>query len=84
MSGVRSDLSRLLLCLVVLGALAVARGRIETEGNLGRTDLFLSLGGGHSLPPFGALSASVEVPLASEATGEQVDIPVIVSLQWSR
>jgi len=49
-SGVRSDLSRLLLCLVVLGALAVARGRIETEGNLGRTDLFLSLGGGHSLP----------------------------------
>jgi hypothetical protein len=59
-------------------------GRIEGEGNLGRTDLFLSLGGGRSLPPFGALSVNVEVPLASKATGHQVDIPVIVSLRWSR
>jgi len=59
-------------------------GRIENEGNLGRTDLFLSLGGGHSLPPFGGLGVSVEVPLASKSTGEQTDIPVIVSLQWSR
>lgn len=59
-------------------------GRIEEEGNLGRTDLFLSLGGGRGLPPFGALSVNVEVPLASKSTGEQVDIPIIVSLQWSR
>ena len=59
-------------------------GRVETEGNLGRTDLFLSLAGGRSLGPFGSLSASVEVPLASKSTGEQVDIPVIVSLQWNR
>lgn len=58
-------------------------GRIEGEGNLGRTDLFLTLGGGHGLPPFGSLGASVEVPLASKTTGEQVDIPIVVSLQWS-
>jgi hypothetical protein len=58
-------------------------GVIENEGNLGRTDLFLMLGGGRRLAPFGSLGASVQVPLASKTTGDQVDIPVIVSVQWS-
>ena len=57
-------------------------GRIEEEGNLGRTDLFLSLGGGRHIASFGSLAANVEVPLASKSTGHQVHIPVIVSLQW--
>ena len=59
-------------------------GRVEEEGNLGRTDLFLALGGGRRIPSFGSVAANVEVPLASKTTGDQVDIPVIVSLQWSR
>jgi|SRR5882672_200594 len=59
-------------------------GRIEKEGNLGRTDLFLSLGGGRRIASFGSLAVGVEIPLASKSTGHQVRIPVIVSLQWGR
>lgn len=58
-------------------------GVIESEGNLGRTDLFLTLSGGRRVPPLGGFSLSVEVPLASRTTGEQVKIPIILSLQWS-
>jgi len=57
-------------------------GHVEDEGNLGRTDLFIALGGGRAIPPLGALSLSVQVPLASETTGDQVKIPVILSLAW--
>jgi hypothetical protein len=57
-------------------------GHVEEEGNLGRTDLLLSLGGGRVVAPLGALSLRVQVPLASETTGDQVKIPVIVTLAW--
>ena len=59
-------------------------GRIETEGNLGRTDLLLSLGVGRAFRSFGSMSLNVQVPLASHSTGEQVKIPVILSLGWER
>ena len=58
--------------------------RIEEEGNLGRTDLFLSLGAGRAIPPIGAFGLGLQVPLLSEATGEQVEVPIIVSLTWGR
>ena len=66
------------------GVATSGSGRIEEEGNSGRTDLFLSLGAGRRIASFGSLAAGVEVPLASKSTAHQVDIPVIVSLQWSR
>ena len=59
-------------------------GRIEDEGNLGRTDLFLSLGAGRAFPPIGTLALNLQVPLMSETTGEQVKIPIILSLVVSR
>lgn len=59
-------------------------GRIEDEGNLGRRDLFLSVGGACAIPPIGALGASVQIPLMSETVGEQVEIPIIFSLTWGR
>ena len=58
-------------------------GEIEEEGNLGRTDLFLSLGGGRMISAFGAVTANAEISLASKTTGHQVDIPIILSLQWN-
>lgn len=59
-------------------------GRTEDEGNLGRTDLFLSLGAGRAIPPIGGLAFSLLIPLASQTTGEQVDIPIVFSLLWGR
>ncbi len=59
-------------------------GRIETEGNLGRTDLFLSLGAGRAIPSVGSLSVNLQLPLVSRTTGDQVKIPVILSLAWTR
>ncbi len=58
--------------------------RIEEEGNLGRTDLFLSLGAGRTFSLVGALALNLQVPLMSETTGEQVKIPVILTLTWGR
>ena len=59
-------------------------GRIEEEGNLGRTDLRLSLGIGHAFPPFGSFGLTTQVPLRTWATGEQVKYPLIVSMNWTR
>lgn len=59
-------------------------GRIEEEGNLGRTDLFLSLGAGRTFPRLGVLALQLQIPLVSETTGDQVKIPVVVSLAWGR
>lgn len=73
------------------GGLTVSReepekwgSEIEEEGNLGRTDLLLSLGIGHVLAPIGSLGLRVQIPLASHATGEQLDYPWIFSLSWAR
>ena len=57
--------------------------RIEEEGNLGRTDLLLSLGTGRAISLLGGFALNLQVPLMSETTGEQVKIPVIFSLSWA-
>jgi hypothetical protein len=57
-------------------------GRIETEGNLGRTDLFLSIGGARFVGPKNRFYMNLEVPLHSHATGEQTEIPVIFAIGW--
>jgi hypothetical protein len=58
-------------------------GRIEEEGNLGRTDLMLAAGIGRGIPQVGALGIKVQVPFKTWATGEQVKYPLIVSLGWT-
>lgn len=59
-------------------------GYVEEEGNLGRTDLLLSLGAGRGIVSLGAVVLSLQIPLLSETTGEQVKIPVVVSVVWTR
>lgn len=58
-------------------------GRVEEEGNLGRSDLLFSAGlvrelGGR------ALVLTLRVPLRTRSNGVQVDYPAIVSLGWSQ
>lgn len=57
-------------------------GRVEEEGNLGRSDLLLSAGIART---FGgrALILTAKVPLRTRSNGEQIDYPVIVSLGWA-
>ena len=59
-------------------------GVIEEEGNLGRTDLFAQLGASLSSVAGGTAAISVEIPIKTWATGEQLKYPLIVSLSWSR
>ena len=56
-------------------------GRIEEEGNLGRSDLLLSAGVARI---FGnrALVLTAKVPLRTRSNGVQIDYPAIVSLGW--
>ena len=56
-------------------------GRIEEEGNLGRSDLLLSAGVSRV---FGsrALSLTAKVPLRTRSNGVQIDYPAIVVLGW--
>lgn len=56
-------------------------GIVEEEGNIGRTDLLMSLGVGFDTSP-GTLSFNVQFPLVSESTGEQVKIPLVLALSW--
>lgn len=58
-------------------------GRLEEEGNLGRTDLLLSLGGTHSMAHFGSLSVTLGIPVYSKVRGEQGDQPLVFTLAWS-
>lgn len=58
-------------------------GRIEYEGNLGRTDLFARFGVTRAMGA-GVSSLSVQVPVESWVRGEQVEFPIVVSLSWSR
>jgi hypothetical protein len=59
-------------------------GKIEAEGNLGRTDLLAAFGLGRPVGAVGSFSLTVEIPLVTDATGAQVDYPVLISLGWSR
>ena len=67
----------------LLGAKETAEtwdGHVETEGNLGRTDLLASLGFARAISKRGSFFVNVQVPVWSQATGEQADIPAILSL----
>jgi len=59
-------------------------GIIETEGNLGRTDLLVAIGAGRTFKTAGVMSINVQVPIASHSTGEQVKIPWVLSIGWER
>ena len=56
-------------------------GRIEEEGNLGRSDLLFSAGLARI---FGsrALTLTAKIPLRTRSNGVQVDYPAIVVLGW--
>lgn len=58
-------------------------GRREEEGNLGRTDLLLSLAVARPVG-LGALSFTAKVPLLTRAASAQLDYPIILALGWSR
>ena len=58
-------------------------GRLETEGNLGRTDLLASFGIVRGLGRAGGAHLTVRIPLLTRATGTQVRYPVIVALGFS-
>jgi hypothetical protein len=57
--------------------------RIEEEGNLGRTDLMLSLGAGRGVAGVGSFGVTLRFPLKTWATGEQVKYPIIATLGWT-
>lgn len=57
-------------------------GRVEEEGNLGRSDLLLSLGVGRTVDSAGTVTFNVQFPLVSESEGDQVKIPLVLSLVW--
>jgi hypothetical protein len=59
-------------------------GRREEEGNLGRTDLLVSLGVSRTLGTAGAVTLTVKLPVLTRATGAQLDYPMVVGLGWSR
>jgi hypothetical protein len=58
-------------------------GRVEEEGNLGRTDVLLALALTRAAGRAG-LTVGVQVPLYARATGSQLSYPVIVSVSVSR
>ncbi len=58
-------------------------GRLEEEGNLGRTDVSLSLGVGRPVPGIGDLSLTTTLPLYSKARGEQAETPPVFALRWT-
>ncbi|HYM80331.1 MAG TPA: hypothetical protein VEY91_02845 [Candidatus Limnocylindria bacterium] len=59
-------------------------GRIEEEGNLGRTDMLGLLVLGRAIRRLGVLELSIRWPLHSRANGQQAHYPVVYSLGWSR
>lgn len=60
-------------------------GRLdEEEGNLGRTDLLLSLGLARPVGGLGALRLAVGVPVLTRTRGAQLDYPFIVSVGLAR
>ena len=60
------------------------QGHVASEGNLGRTDLYAEGRATWTPPGWGAaLGGELRVPLWSEATGAQVDVPVSFRLWLS-
>jgi len=59
-------------------------GRIEMEGNLGRTDLLASIGVTRPLGRAGSFHVTAKIPLVTRATGAQVRYPVIIAVGVSR
>jgi len=59
-------------------------GKIEEEGNLGRTDLFAQVGIGRGVPKLGLLVWTVQLPIRTWSRGEQVRIPFVLSMSWTR
>ena len=59
-------------------------GLIETEGNLGRTDVLLSLTASYGMKNAGAMRFNLQVPIASHSTGEQVTMPLVFAVGWER
>jgi hypothetical protein len=59
-------------------------GIVETEGNLGRTDLFAQLGAVRGSAGGGTFSWTLQIPIRTWATGEQVSFPAVISMSWSR
>src|SRR5262249_21724468 len=59
-------------------------GKIEEEGNLGRADLFAQFGAAHAIGGMGSVSWTVQIPIRTWATGEQVDFPAVVTIGWIR
>lgn len=59
-------------------------GRIEQEGNLGRTDLLLSAGVVRRMGGAGALTLTLKRPLVTRVESAQLDYPVVLVLGWSR
>lgn len=56
-------------------------GRVEDEGNLGRTDLYAEGRAAWNPPALGfTLGGELRVPMWGESTGSQLDIPVSVRL----
>jgi len=58
-------------------------GHIEHEGNLGRTDVLLSLGVTRAATSIGTIHGGVQISLHSHTHGEQMEIPLIVRFGWS-
>ena len=58
-------------------------GRLEEEGNLGRTDVTMSVGLGRPVPGVGNLTLTTIVPIHSKARGEQSETPLAFSVRWS-
>ena len=58
-------------------------GRLEEEGNLGRTDATLSVGVGRPVGNAGAFALTVGIPVYSRVRGEQGEQPLVFSLSWS-
>jgi len=59
-------------------------GRMEMEGNLGRTDLLASIGVTRPLGRAGGFHVTAKIPLVTRATGAQVHYPVILAVGFSR
>ena len=60
-------------------------GRVESEGNLGRTDLYVETRATWSPPRLGVgLGGELRVPVWGEATGSQLDVPVSIRLSVSK
>lgn len=58
-------------------------GKLEEEGNLGRTDALLSLGVSRLAPTLGTIMLTVGMPVYSKVRGEQGDQPAVFTLSWS-